>query len=437
MLRLRALLAGMLLSLLAVSTLAVWGERREAQAALEDMGQEQATLSQAAASALASSLKDQPPSGIPSEASFQSLQRLERPGAVHVFLLPPGGRDFLSLSGQSLAAEPLRGSLDAGLRWVRLDRPQAQSLGLPSRTAIAGLAWAEGPGGRWGVVVAATAYKERDRAARAAWRLVTTLVLMTVIIGVFGALALRIQAEELQLARELEQKDREQLKDSALSQADRAATMLTFAAGVAHEISSPLGVIAGRAEQLLARDEARDRRELQAIREASDRIGRTVRRFLDLARGGEPKVEDVDPRLLGLSAAGMVAHRFQKSGVALSAELPEGLPPLRGDGSLLEQVLVNLLLNACDACEPGRSVVLSAAAGGGWLRFQVDDEGHGVPRDIAARITEPFFTTKSQGRGSGLGLAIAQEILKMHRGTLAVEPRAEGGTRAVASLPVS
>ncbi|HJU83419.1 MAG TPA: ATP-binding protein [Holophagaceae bacterium] len=428
----------MLLSLAAIALLGLWGESREARAALEDLGQEQATLASVASSALANNLRGE--AGPSAPQPFEGLDHLERPGMIHLFLLPPGKGGFHTPGGQELEAPWLKEALGSGQRWIQVSRESASQLGLPPRLAMAGLAWADcGARGRWGVVVAATALRERDRSIRSRRLLVATLVLVTVVIGIFGSLALRLQAEELKLARELQVMDQAHRKDSVLHDASRSATVLTFAAGVAHEISSPLGVITGRAEQLLERgqEDERSRRVAQTILEESHRINRTVRRFLDLARGGEPVIQVLDPRNLAMASAGMVSHRFQSAGVALTTEVPERLPQLRGDGTLLEQAVVNLLLNACDACAAGGEVRLAVEALPQAVCFMVEDNGQGIPPDLLARITEPFFTTKLSGRGHGLGLAITQEILKMHRGSLVIEPRPTGGTRALIHLPTN
>jgi len=93
-------------------------------------------------------------------------------------------------------------------------------------------------------------------------------------------------------------------------------------------------------------------------------------------------------------------------------------------------------LNACDACEPGGHVVLSVRGGKERVAFVVIDDGGGIPRELAARVGEPFFTTKAEGRGTGLGLAITNEIVKHHRGTLGIEPRRDShGTRACIEIP--
>lgn len=175
--------------------------------------------------------------------------------------------------------------------------------------------------------------------------------------------------------------------------------------GIAHEVSTPLNVISGRAEQLspkVANDE-RASRSVQTILEQSERIGQVIRAFLGLARGDSPPVRATRPRAIVDGALALCEHRFDKAGVSVAKEIPDDLPMIHGDQHLLEHALVNLLLN-------------------------------GIPATDAARALEPFFTTKAEN-GSGL-VAIANEIVKSHHGTLFLAPRVPRGTRASIELPL-
>jgi signal transduction histidine kinase len=123
--------------------------------------------------------------------------------------------------------------------------------------------------------------------------------------------------------------------------------------------------------------------------------------------------------------------------VRLEADIPSGLPAIACDPRLLEQALVNLLLNACDACAANGLVVLHARGDSERVAFVVTDDGDGITAESAARVFEPFFATRGPGQGPGLGLAIANEIVKHHRGTLTLEPRPRvKGTRACIEIPV-
>lgn len=424
-------------SLGAVALVVLFGEGREASTALEELAQDQGAQAVSVADLLTMELETSPVSALPSDPSIRAvLTPLEHPGTLHLFLLPPRGNQLLGLDGRSIQDPGLRAPLEQGARWVRLDRGQAGKLGLPPRMAMAGLAWATAPGGqKWGVATVASALRERDRSYRSRVRTVASLLVMGVIVLGFGGVALRLQREELQLARVLELNELQREKEAQLNQASRAATMLTFAAGLAHEVSTPLGVIAGRAQQILARlqEDEKTRRAVLTIQEEAEGLGRMVRRFLDLARGGSPALEEADPAALARSAAAMVEHRFQEASVELKLDVAPDLPMLHGDARLLIQVLVNLLINACDAAQ---HVALVVRHEGALLTFRVSDNGAGIPPEVASRVLEPFFSTKPAERGTGLGLAIAHEIVKMHRGTLRIESRPHQGTLVTVALPI-
>jgi len=170
---------------------------------------------------------------------------------------------------------------------------------------------------------------------------------------------------------------------------------------------------------------------------APQRLKLLVQRFLDLARGGPPTFGSLDSSSVARGAVSLVSHRFVKAGVALAVDVPSQTPCVQCDRDLLEHAVANLLLNACEACGPGDAVTIAARSDGHQVAFVVTDNGAGITPENAARATEPFFTTKSAQSGTGLGLAIANEIVKSHRGSLRIEPRAPRGTRACIEIPVS
>jgi signal transduction histidine kinase len=250
---------------------------------------------------------------------------------------------------------------------------------------------------------------------------------------------MRRQRSELELAHRLAVSEIVRTRDERLVRADKLATMGALATGIAHEVSTPLGVILGRAEQLLARQsDDRSKRAAEAIVAQTERIFEVIRGFLGLARGGEPALARHDAGAIARAAIALVEHRFTKRGVRLTEEIADNLPRVACDPRLFEQVLVNLLLNACDACEGDGQVVLSVdrASDGKSVAFVVTDDGVGIAPDVASRAAEPFFTTKPAGEGTGLGLAITSEIVKHHMGALTLAPRDDGvGTRARVELP--
>jgi signal transduction histidine kinase len=376
---------------------------------------------------------------------------MERPSSLHVLLSAPG-QDGLSTTGGSVVHDTtVEQALRDGATWVRVDRDEAPAFGLPKRTAVAGLATFSGPRGRWGLVVATTALRERDREVRAQWRSVAGVVLASGLVLLFGGLAMRKQRQELELARELEISELEREREEQLVQIDKLATMAALATGIAHEVSTPLGVIVGRAEQLLPKvtHDERAAKGVASIIEQGTRISEVIRGFLNLVRGDSPPLGRAEPEAVARAAQELVLHRFEKAGVALHVVADGNLPAVACDPRLLEQVLINLLLNACDACERGGLVELAVRADDDRVRFVVVDDGVGIEPAAAAIATEPFFTTKPVGQGTGLGLAIANEIVKHYGGHFTIEPRqASGvnqpsergparGTRASVELPVA
>ena len=196
--------------------------------------------------------------------------RGEQPGRHLLLLLPPTmpGK-ALRTDGRIADAPAVLGAFATGASMVRLSRSDAAKLGLPSRAAMAGVVAVDMQDlGRWGVAVVTTAASERDREQRAAMRLVLSVLLAGGTVAGFGAIALHRQRRELDLERDLALSQLQHRRDERLVRANRAATMGALAMGIAHEISTPLGVIAGRADQLLARPiEERVERGVRAIAE--------------------------------------------------------------------------------------------------------------------------------------------------------------------------
>jgi len=432
------LMAAMGLALSGVLAVAVWDERREARAALDDFAREQTALAHSAGTSLQDRVRTpgcaEPDKGCLTEALATLHNSTEHPGTVVVLLRVPGQPRLVRTNGGAADAPAVEEALASGQPWLQLTREQAFALGLPRRMAVAGLAGIpETRQDGWGVAVVATAQRVRDRESRALWRLLSGMVLASLLVGSFGGLALRKQRRELELRHVLAVQEALSARDRRLVEADKLATLGALATGVAHEVSTPLGIIVGRAEQLLPRLEplSRPHRAAAAILEQAERISRIIRAFLTVARGGAPSLSHIEPVALARAALELVEHRFAQAGVALSNSVETHLPLVVCDGALFEQVLVNLLLNACDACAPGERVELRVEQAGGRVAFLVDDDGVGISQEAAQRCLEPLFTTKAPGKGTGLGLTIASEIVKHHHGSLSFEPRASGvrGTR--------
>ena len=432
------LVVAMALSVSVVAGLAYWDSARESAAALRDFAEEQATL----AKALGVSLAHRPTGDAALDVSMvaEGLAAAQRGHALVVLVGQTGGETWRAAAGKTVVSPSLAAASARGDAVLRVARDDAPAFGLPRRTALAGLARLDGG---LTIVAVASAERERDRERWAVRRLILSVVLAASLVLVFGGLAVRKQRAELTLGHRLAIADLAQQRDERLQRASKAAALGTLAMGVAHELSTPLGVIALRAEQLEARagGDERTGAAVAAILSQTERMRQIIRGLLGLARGDAPVADRVRPRALIDQAVGLVAHRFEKAEVDLRVRLePQAdrtLPDVVGDPRLLEHAVVNLLLNACDASPRGASVTVTASAApdDAGVVLRVDDEGSGISPAEADRVMEPFFTTKTSGAGTGLGLALANEIVNSHRGTLTLSARPTGGTSAFIHLP--
>jgi signal transduction histidine kinase len=430
------LIIGMVLALAVIAGLSMWDVRRRHAESMEDFGQNQQRFARSLACNLETRLlllAEQKSGGL--QPALLGLAKLEQPGTSIVLVWPPDTPGFLATSGQSVARELLRDAVREGRGYVRLTRETAAELGLPRRAAVAGLSsFTDSDGRIFWVAAVATAIRARDREDEASWRALLAVVVAAGAVLALGGVALHWQRQELRTQQALALEEAHRRREAELERASRAATM-----GITHELSTPLGIIAARAEQLAAKLAGDDRaaRGVQVIQEQASRMEQVIRGILTLVRNETPIADRLSPGDVCHGAMSLVRHRFAESGVELKIDAnPDSvLPLLRGDQRLLEQSLVNLLLNACDACAPGKQVVLHIRASEQQVLFSVTDNGVGISEQAAARAMEPFFTTKPAGKGTGLGLAITHEIIKSHRGTLRIGPRPEGGTWAEISLP--
>ena len=424
------------LSVLVVAGLAYWDAIRESDAALRELADGQATV----ARALGVTLDALQAAGSGDDTQLRSiLRRVEQPQSSRLFVHGRGDETLRSTAGEQIASPRLLDAIRRHEAVVRIPREEAAAFGLPARTAIAGIAYA---GDRRGVdiLTVSSAEHQRDRESWARRRLLLSVGAAAGLVLAFGGVGLRMQRKELMLEGELAVAALQRRNDERLERANKAAAFGTLAIGVAHEISTPLGVIAARAEQLqpkVAHDE-KLAGAVAAIASQAERIKQVIRGLLGLARGDAPSAERIDPSRVIREAVALVRHRLDKAGVPLQESIAAALPAVMGDQKLLEQAVVNLLLNACDACKPvAGSITVRATESEGEVTIVVEDSGVGISSADVERALEPFFTTKAREGGAGLGLAIAREIVSNHRGTLTLAPMPDRGTRAAIRLPAA
>jgi two-component system NtrC family sensor kinase len=229
----------------------------------------------------------------------------------------------------------------------------------------------------------------------------------------------------------------------ALRRAERFSAIASLLAGVAHEINNPLAVVAAQAS-LLA-DEAEgtplaDRAE--KVREAAERCGRIVASLLASARQKPARREAVDLARAVEAGLDLTADVARGAGIAVSLDMPDGLPPIRGDADQLAHLVGNLVGNARAALAgmqvppSSRRIAVRLRHEDGAAVLTVTDNGPGVPEALRERVFDPFFTTKPDGEGTGVGLALCRAIARAHGGGIAVEETPGGGATFTVRLPL-
>jgi signal transduction histidine kinase len=250
----------------------------------------------------------------------------------------------------------------------------------------------------------------------------------------------RVEAAQQKLIVENEKKLQ---LERALRHSEKLAALGQLASRLAHEIGTPLNVIQGRAEQLLQQEglAEKERNFIQVIIGQIERISGFLRQLLTLARRPEPQLRSISLNDVLRRVSDVIGDRAASPNVALVLELSTEEPMILGDPEQLEQVFLNLSVNAIQAVEAAGTVTLSTnlvsngpPPGVERVEVVVADTGPGVHPDDLPRLFEPFFTTKGLG-GNGLGLAISREIILNHQGEIRVESEPSRGARFIVSLP--
>lgn len=230
-----------------------------------------------------------------------------------------------------------------------------------------------------------------------------------------------------------------------LRQSEKMATVGHMASRLAHEIGTPLNIIRGRAQQLLQREsvEESQRLLLTTIVSQIERISRFIRQLLTLARRPEPRLRLTQLNDIVRRTWDTVGERSAPPGVEVVFDLAPDLPLIWADADQLQQVFLNLYVNALQAVAHTGTVTVSTrgtpangSSAGSNVEVVFADTGPGIAPQDLARVFEPFFTTKSLAEGSGLGLAISQDIIVSHHGRISVDSTPGHGSRFTVVLPV-
>jgi PAS domain S-box-containing protein len=219
----------------------------------------------------------------------------------------------------------------------------------------------------------------------------------------------------------------QKLWERRAAHADKLASIGQLAAGVAHEINTPLASVMLVTESLRRKiSDETVRRRLDTISEQVEVAAKIVRGLLDFARRTEPHTAEVDVAQVAREAVAFLRGK-QSARIAIEEEYPAEPVPIHGDRAQLMQVLTNVLNNAYEALEGEGRIRLEVRVRGGSAEVEISDTGPGIPSTALPHIFEPFFTTKPEGKGTGLGLAISHGIMQSHNGTITARNRPEGG----------
>jgi len=229
------------------------------------------------------------------------------------------------------------------------------------------------------------------------------------------------------------------VRQEQLMQSGKMAAVGTLTSGIAHELNNPLNNIGLNTEALIEGfEDYPDERKLELLKQIEvqvERASATVRNLLDFTRKESPLFTRVSVERVLESSARLMANEMKLAGVGLEMEVEEGLPAVRGNPMSLQQVFVNLFLNAVQAMPEGGRISVRARREGAEVRVDVADTGKGIPPEHLDRIFEPFFTTKDPGEGTGLGLSVTYGIIEKHGGRITVESEPGKGTVFTVFLP--
>ena len=238
----------------------------------------------------------------------------------------------------------------------------------------------------------------------------------------------------LLLFDDVTQRDR---MEEQLTQTEKLTSLGLLAAGVAHEVNTPLAVISNYIQMLAKQMPEGDPRHtiIDKIVKQTFRASEIVNNLLNFSRTGPGELADVDLNRVVEETLSLVAHPLKASQIQVVKQLTEGIPPVRGSANKLQQVFLNLFLNARDAMPSGGMLEVRSAAHNGSVEVEVADTGNGITREHIHKIFDPFFTTKTSGRGTGLGLSVSYGIIKEHAGKIDVRSTPGRGTSFHVEFP--
>jgi signal transduction histidine kinase len=225
----------------------------------------------------------------------------------------------------------------------------------------------------------------------------------------------------------------------ALVQSEKMAAVGTLSAGLAHEVKNPLSAVLGYAQlskRKLDQPEAL-LKHLDTIETETRRCNEIIGNLMQFSRQEKGEHSEISVNEVVQKSIAIVDHQLSLKDVRIGSELAKDIPPISGNANQLQQVLMNLMINAQQAIgDGGGTVDLATFVEGESVFITVSDTGPGIDKDVAAKIFEPFFTTKPAGQGTGLGLSVTYGIIQDHSGDISVKRADSGGAKFVIKLPI-
>lgn len=227
--------------------------------------------------------------------------------------------------------------------------------------------------------------------------------------------------------------------EDQMVQTEKLTSLGLLAAGVAHEVNTPLAVISNYIQMLAKQIDADDPRQktIERIVKQTFRASEIVNNLLNFSRTGGTAAAEIDLNSVLDETLSLVQHPLKAARVSVVRNYAKKLPPVLGSTTRLQQVFLNLFMNARDAMPAGGMIEVRTAAHNGSVEIEVSDTGAGIPPEQLHRIFDPFFTTKASGRGTGLGLSVSYGIIKEHAGKVDVRSAPGKGTSFRLEFPAA
>jgi two-component system NtrC family sensor kinase len=226
--------------------------------------------------------------------------------------------------------------------------------------------------------------------------------------------------------------------ENQLFQSEKLASLGKLAAGVAHEINSPLTGVLTYSSLLFKekKDGDPEKEDLEVIVNETNRCKKIVKGLLDFARQTEPDKAISDINEVIEKSIDLISHQASIQNINIQKKTSPDLPQIMIDKGQIQQVFINILLNAIEAMPQGGTLTVSSGVENKMVAIGFADTGNGIPEENLRKIFDPFFTTKKQGRGTGLGLSVSYGIIERHRGRLEVKSQVGKGTTFTIKLPI-